>query len=277
MPSEDSIEEEDIIIKQNEKSIEIENEEIQTIGLIRNVKGLIYLELDEMLEINDNYLKVFWWFDKLDKPKLRENTMCNPPYENAPQSVVFATRSPVRPNLIAMTIVKVIKKEGRMIYVNGIEGFDKTPLIGLCGYDKNISDILNLTIIEALEFFDFNNEIYEKLKFLKKVGLAYLKIVDTTSSLSGGEASRLKLAKELMKGKKKNTLYLLDEPTIGLHFSDIDNLLLIINELAKDNTILTIEHNKQFLLNSDYYIELGPGAGALSGEVIYQGNELRKK
>lgn len=142
--------------------------------------------------------------------------------------------------------------------------------------NKNINEVLNLSILEALDFFINNNELNTiciKLEFLKKVGLGYLKIGDTTSSLSGGEASRLKLAKELMKGKKKNTLYLLDEPTIGLHFSDIDNLLLVINELAKDNTILAIEHNKQFLMNSDYYIELGPGAGILGGEVVYQGNK----
>ena len=150
MPSEDSINyvEKDFTNDHCKRNIKIVDNNIKSIGLIRNVKGLMYLELDETIEINDTYLKVFWWFDKFDKPKLRELTMCNPPYEDAPQSGVFATRSPVRPNLIAMTIVKVVKKDDRLIYVNGIEGFDKTPIIGLCGYDIN-KDYIDNSIVPS--------------------------------------------------------------------------------------------------------------------------------
>lgn len=137
---------------------------------------------------------------------------------------------------------------------------------------KNMDDILTMSIYDAILFWGDADEIVLKLTSLQRVGLGYLTLGQSTSSLSGGEASRLKLAKELMSKKKNNILYLLDEPTTGLHFSDIDHLLELISELVRNgNTVLSIEHNKQFVGNCDWLIELGPGAGKDGGEVIRQG------
>lgn len=139
-------------------------------------------------------------------------------------------------------------------------------------HEKNIDEILNMSIEEAIFFWSESDEIILKLKSLQKVGLGYLKLGQSTSSLSGGEASRVKLAKELISKRKSNILYLLDEPTTGLHFSDIDHLLELISELVQNgNTVISIEHNKQFVGNCDWVIELGPGAGKDGGEVIRQG------
>lgn len=140
-------------------------------------------------------------------------------------------------------------------------------------HEKNIDEILNLSIEEAMFFWSESDEIILKLESLKKVGLGYLKLGQSTSDLSGGEASRLKLAKELISKRKNNILYLLDEPTTGLHFSDIDHLLELISELVHSgNTVISIEHNKQFISNCDWMIELGPGAGKSGGKVIRQGS-----
>lgn len=139
--------------------------------------------------------------------------------------------------------------------------------------DKNIDDILNMSIEDALLFWIELDDISEKLKALERVGMGYLKLGQSTSSLSGGEASRLKLAKELMSNRKSNLLYLFDEPTTGLHFSDIDQLLKLILDLVQNNnTVIAIEHNKQFISSCDWLIELGPGAGREGGKVIKQGS-----
>lgn len=137
---------------------------------------------------------------------------------------------------------------------------------------KNIDDILNMSIGEAIDFFKGYEEIVDKLMILKDVGLSYVKLGQSTQSLSGGEASRLKLARELLSGNKKDTLYLLDEPTTGLHFSDIDHLIQLIDKLINEgNTVVMIEHNKQIANICDYRIELGPGAGKQGGTIVYQG------
>ncbi|BCN32692.1 TrmO family methyltransferase domain-containing protein [Anaeromicropila herbilytica] len=145
-------------------------------------------------------------------------------------------------------------------------------ILGVEYHDKSIDDILNMSIDEALHFWSEVSDITQKLEIVKKVGLGYLKIGQSTPTLSGGEASRLKLAKQLMSTRKKNVLYLLDEPTTGLHYSDIEHLLGLISELIENgNTVIAIEHNKQFVQNCDWIIELGPGAGKDGGQVISQG------
>ncbi len=137
---------------------------------------------------------------------------------------------------------------------------------------KNIDEILCMSVDEALQFWDKEQKEVIGLLSLQKVGLGYLKLGQGTSTLSGGEAARLKLASELITKNSSNILYLLDEPTNGLHFSDIDNLLKLINELISNgNTIIAIEHNKQFMSHCDWKIELGPGAGKHGGYVISQG------
>ena len=110
--------------------------EIESIGWIRNVNGRCYLQLEEMPEVKSGYVKVFWWFHKFDSEKYRRITECNPPYENAPRTGVFATRSPVRPNPIAMTVTKIteVDLKQKRIYLNKIESFDKTPCIGVSQY-----------------------------------------------------------------------------------------------------------------------------------------------
>ncbi len=137
--------------------------------------------------------------------------------------------------------------------------------------DKNIADILNLSVDDAIVFLSGFGDALRALYSLQRVGLGYLKLGQKTATLSGGEASRLKLAKELLV-KKGQVLYLVDEPTTGLQFSDIDHLLRLMDELlAGGNTVVAIEHNKQFLQHCNWQIELGPGAGRAGGQVLSQG------
>lgn len=139
-------------------------------------------------------------------------------------------------------------------------------------HGRNIAEVLQLSIDEAVSFLDGVKDTQRLLHSLQRVGLKYLKLGQGTATLSGGEASRLKLAKEIMTKKKGNVLYLLDEPTTGLHFSDIDHLLKLMEELIESgNTIVAIEHNRQFLAHCDWEIELGPGAGREGGTVTYFG------
>lgn len=136
---------------------------------------------------------------------------------------------------------------------------------------KNIAEVLLMSVNEASEFFANIPGIAKSLNILQEVGLGYLKLGQSSVTLSGGEASRLRLAKELIAGNKKNTLYLIDEPTTGLHFSDIENLLRLFHKLVEDgNTIVLIEHNQQIIRNCDWLIELGPGAGKEGGNIIRQ-------
>ena len=128
--------------------------------------------------------------------------------------------------------------------------------------NKNISDILNLTVDDAIIFFNDlgENKIAEKLVVLQKVGLGYIKLGQSSSTLSGGEAQRVKLAFFLSaKNKSKSGLFLFDEPTTGLHFDDIKKLLKSINELIDNgNSVIIIEHNLEIIKSSDHVIDLGP-------------------
>ncbi|MCI0605895.1 excinuclease ABC subunit UvrA [bacterium] len=138
--------------------------------------------------------------------------------------------------------------------------------------DKNIFQILNLTITEAMHFFANQGKILEKLYILSSVGLEYLRLGQATSTLSGGEAQRLKLAYHLSQPKKNGVLYIFDEPTIGLHFDDITKLLRCFRRLIQsDNSILCIEHNLDLIAACDYIIDLGPEGGQKGGSLVAEG------
>lgn len=138
--------------------------------------------------------------------------------------------------------------------------------------DKNIADVLEMTVEEALEFFKNVPTLYDKLKTLKEVGLSYLELGQAATSLSGGEAQRVKLATELSRKGTGKTLYILDEPTTGLHFDDIRKLISVLRNLVnKGNSVLVIEHNIDFIASADYIIDLGPGGGQAGGQIVAQG------
>ncbi len=137
---------------------------------------------------------------------------------------------------------------------------------------KNIYEILKMTVDEALIFFNSYFKVYSKLSFLQKTGLGYLELGQPAPTLSGGEAQRLKLANELSRRDTGRTIYILDEPTTGLHFYDIEKLLHSITELVdRGNTVIVIEHNLDVIKSCQYIIDLGPDGGDKGGEVIYQG------
>jgi len=138
---------------------------------------------------------------------------------------------------------------------------------------KNIADVLSMSVEEALTFFKNIPRIREKLQTLSDVGLDYIKLGQSATTLSGGEAQRVKLAKELSKRSTGRTLYLLDEPTTGLHFADIEKLLSVLHRLVdKGNTALVIEHNLDVVKTADYIIDLGPEGGEQGGEVVAVGS-----
>lgn len=137
---------------------------------------------------------------------------------------------------------------------------------------KNIAEVLKLTIDEAIDYFDGNYHIVDKLKVLQEVGLGYLQLGQSATTLSGGEAQRIKLARELTHKLGKRSLYLLDEPTVGLHYHDIELLLQVLNKLVeKGNSVIVIEHNLHMLKSMDYLIDLGPEGGEAGGKLIAKG------
>ncbi len=137
---------------------------------------------------------------------------------------------------------------------------------------KNISDILKMTVEEAISFFKSNPSISRKLDTLSKVGLGYIELGQSSLTLSGGESQRVKLAKELSKISTGHTVYILDEPTTGLHYYDVDNLLTILRELvSKGNTVIVVEHHLDIIRNSDWIIDLGPEGGDAGGYIVAQG------
>jgi excinuclease ABC subunit A len=137
---------------------------------------------------------------------------------------------------------------------------------------KNIDDILKMPIEEASLFFEHHRSIKRKLDMLKKVGLGYIKLGQQANTLSGGESQRIKLAKELSKVYTGRTLYILDEPTTGLHFQDIQLLLNVLHNLTdKGNTVLVIEHNLDVIKTSDWIIDIGPNGGENGGDIIAEG------
>ncbi len=138
--------------------------------------------------------------------------------------------------------------------------------------DKSIADILRMTVEEGRDFFKAVPSIYEKLTTLDRVGLGYIQIGQQATTLSGGEAQRVKLAKELSRRSTGQTIYILDEPTTGLHFEDVARLLEVLNELVdQGNTVVVIEHNLEIIKQSDWIIDIGPEGGDLGGEVLASG------
>ncbi len=137
---------------------------------------------------------------------------------------------------------------------------------------KSIADVLEMTINEAVDFFENIPKIYRKLKTIKDVGLGYISLGQQSTTLSGGEAQRIKLATELSKRDTGNTFYILDEPTTGLHFEDIRVLMEVLNRLVdKGNTILVIEHNMDVIKMVDYIIDIGYEGGRGGGMVVAKG------
>ena len=137
---------------------------------------------------------------------------------------------------------------------------------------KNIADVLNMTVDEAGEFFANVPRIQHKLETLQDVGLGYIRLGQPATTLSGGEAQRIKLAKELSRRSTGRTMYILDEPTTGLHFADIDRLLQVLNRLVDSgNTVVVIEHNLDVIKTADWIIDLGPEGGEAGGEIIARG------
>ena len=137
---------------------------------------------------------------------------------------------------------------------------------------KSIAEVLDMTAEEALEFFTAIPTIRRKLETLVRVGLGYIHLGQQATTLSGGEAQRVKLATELSKVQTGNTLYILDEPTTGLHFADIRMLLFVLQELVeKGNTVLVIEHNLDVIKTADHIIDLGPEGGDGGGQIVASG------
>ncbi len=137
---------------------------------------------------------------------------------------------------------------------------------------KNISDVLNMTVEEATDFFKNQPAIYNKLKTLNDVGLGYIHLGQSATTLSGGEAQRVKLATELSRRATGKTLYILDEPTTGLHFEDVKRLLNVLNQLVdKGNTVLVIEHNMDIIKSADWLVDLGPEGGSKGGQIVAEG------
>ena len=137
---------------------------------------------------------------------------------------------------------------------------------------KNIAEVLDLTVSEAVELFQNVPKVARILQTLHSVGLEYLKLGQPATTLSGGEAQRVKLARELAKPETGHTLYLLDEPTTGLHFADIERLLTVLDELVDaGNSVLVIEHNLDVIKRADHVIDLGPGGGEEGGRIVAAG------
>ena len=137
---------------------------------------------------------------------------------------------------------------------------------------KSVSDVLNMNIDEAVQFFENIPSILKKIKTIHDVGLRYIKLGQSSTTLSGGEAQRIKLASELSKRDTGNTFYILDEPTTGLHFEDIRVLLEVLNQLAdRGNTVLVIEHNMDIIRSADNIIDIGPEGGKRGGMIITTG------
>ena len=138
--------------------------------------------------------------------------------------------------------------------------------------DKNIADVLDMRVSEAVEFFENVPKVKQKLDIMMDVGLSYIKLGQSAPTLSGGEAGRVKLAKELQKKATGKSLFILDEPTTGLHSADIKKLLVILNRIVDNgDTVLVIEHNLDVIKVADYLIDLGPDGGDAGGAIVATG------
>ncbi len=162
--------------------------------------------------------------------------------------------------------------ERRVVVVSAAgKRFSAETLEGTYG-GKNISEVLEMTVAEAYEFFAKVPSLARKLKTLVDVGLGYIGLGQSATTLSGGEAQRIKLATELSKRSTGKTLYLLDEPTTGLHFDDVAKLMKILLKLRdQGNTIVVIEHNLDVIRNADWIIDLGPSGGDKGGNLVCEG------
>jgi len=137
---------------------------------------------------------------------------------------------------------------------------------------KNIYDVLTMTVEEALSFFEDIPAIHDRLKTMDEVGLGYLQLGQSATTLSGGEAQRVKIASELYRPHLQKTIYLLDEPTVGLHYEDVARLIDILNRLvAAGNTVILIEHNMDVIKNTDWILDFGPEGGEKGGRLIAKG------
>jgi len=137
---------------------------------------------------------------------------------------------------------------------------------------KSIADVLDMSVEEALKLFENIPSIRNKLETLSRVGLDYIKLGQSSTTLSGGEAQRIKLTRELAKRATGKTLYLLDEPTTGLHFDDTKKLIKVLDDLvAKGNTVIVIEHNLDVIKSADHLIDIGPDGGDAGGEIVATG------
>jgi excinuclease ABC subunit A len=138
--------------------------------------------------------------------------------------------------------------------------------------DKNIADVLGMTVNDALEFFSNEPQLQRSLSTLREVGLGYLRLGQPATELSGGEAQRIKLATELQRMERGNSLYVLDEPTTGLHPSDVARLIVQLDRLVESgNTVIVVEHDMHIIANSDWVIDMGPGAGDEGGRIVAEG------
>src|SRR6202000_3091659 len=137
---------------------------------------------------------------------------------------------------------------------------------------RSIADVLDMTVEDAADFFKAVPSIRDKMEMLKEVGLGYIKVGQPATTLSGGEAQRVKLAKELSRRATGRTLYILDEPTTGLHFEDVRKLLEVLHRLVETgNTVLVIEHNLEVIKTADWVIDMGPDGGTGGGRVVAEG------
>jgi excinuclease ABC subunit A len=138
--------------------------------------------------------------------------------------------------------------------------------------DKNIGEVLAMNVDEAVEFFSAHTQIHRGLKLLREVGLGYLTLGQQSPTLSGGEAQRIKLVTELAKANNSATLYILDEPTIGLHMADVEKLIRVLHRLVDaGNTVIVIEHNLDVIAEADWIIDLGPEGGVGGGRIVAEG------
>ena len=158
---------------------------------------------------------------------------------------------------------------------NGQQYIDDVLQVRYCG--KNMKEVLDMTFAEALKFFKSHKNIWDKIKLVCDLGLGYMQLGQPLSTISGGEAQRMKLAREMSKYKnKRNLLYIFDEPTIGLHSKDIERIIEIMRRLVENqNTVVLVEHNPDMILNADYVIDLGPEGGKRGGEVMFTGAPLK--
>jgi excinuclease ABC subunit A len=137
---------------------------------------------------------------------------------------------------------------------------------------KSIADVLDMNVEEAAELFKAVPAIRDKMRMLEEVGLGYIKVGQQATTLSGGEAQRVKLSKELSRRATGQTLYILDEPTTGLHFEDVRKLLDVLHALVEQgNTVVVIEHNLDVIKTADWVLDLGPGGGVNGGEIVAEG------